>query len=180
MVRARRSCRSSAGVSQAKRRTLGAAVRRSTPAQASRRSTPEIGKLRIQRSYEGRPRRAALEVGDEPRIELRCIWMEAQHCRHHQIAGGEALSIQERFAPQPLSQGIEFFVHELDGTRPAQLRPFVLVMDVVDDEDIPNRGFHGVECRDQLLDSACAGRGVLGQKHLRALSDMQNNRARLE
>jgi mono/diheme cytochrome c family protein len=96
------------------------------------------------------------------------------------ITDGEVLSIQKRLVAQPRGEGVELLVHELYGTGLAQLRPFLIGVDVVDDEDIPHRRFHGVECRNQPLDRACAGRGVLRQKCLRALRDMKNNRARLE
>ena len=57
---------------------------------------PEITDLRIERALEGRPRRAALDVGREAFVALDDVGVleDAQHGRHHQIASGETIAVE--------------------------------------------------------------------------------------
>src|SRR3954453_17104609 len=101
-----------------------------------RGGSPEVRKLRIQRAPEGGSRSAAVQVCDEARVEFRGVWMETQHGCHHQITGAEVLSIQEGCVAQCVCQSVEFLGDELGGARPAQPRTFLILVDIVDNENI--------------------------------------------
>jgi hypothetical protein len=54
---------------------------------------PEIAQLGVQGSPEGRAGGAALDVGRQARVGDE-IGKDAQHCRHHQIAGGKFIAVE--------------------------------------------------------------------------------------
>ncbi len=88
----------------------------------------EVLDLRIERALERRPRGAALDVGGEARVARDDVGVlqDAQDGRHHQIAGGEAVAVEIRPVAEPLGEGGEALLHELHGSRTAQLRPFLV------------------------------------------------------
>jgi hypothetical protein len=54
------------------------------------------------------------------------------------------------------NKGRQALLHELHGPWPAQLRPFLVRVEEIDQRDIHDEGLNGIERRDQPLRRACA------------------------
>src|ERR1700754_1008559 len=87
----------------------------------------EVSNLRGQRALEGGPRLAARDVVRQTLVALDDVGVveDAQHGRHHQVAGGEAVTIEIGLVAKRRRERAETLLRELDGTRPAQLRPLL-------------------------------------------------------
>src|SRR6185295_10321988 len=82
------------------------------------RSQPEISDLRIECALEGWSRSAALDIGGEALVACHdvCVIQDAQHCRHHQIAGSETIAIQVRSFPERLGKRRQALLRECDSS----------------------------------------------------------------
>ena len=75
----------------------------------------EVSNLCIERSLEGGSRGAAFDIRGEALIARDDVGVlqDSQHGRHHQIAGGEAVTIEIRLVAERFGEGGEALLHEL-------------------------------------------------------------------
>src|SRR4051794_22180299 len=105
---------------------------------------------------------------------------EAQGGDHDEVADGEVVALEPALVAQPVGEPLELQPGEVGGALPAQLGPFLVLVENVDQEEVEDRRLDAVERRISPLNRAEPALRIGGQKRLAPFADILNDRAALE
>src|SRR5690242_20450670 len=105
---------------------------------------------------------------------------EAQDGDHHEIADGEPVAFEPLLVAEPIRDALELQLSEILGPGTTELRPFLALIEDIDEEQVEDCRLDAVEGSISPLDCTKLSLLVPGKKRVALFTDILDDRAALE
>src|SRR6516162_2043695 len=113
---------------------------------AKLRRLPKVAELRLERAPKCRTIRTPIDISRKAPVARHDVGVtqNAQYGRHHQVAGGKAVTVKKGLVTERLGQGCKSVTYEGLGTGAAKFGPFLIRVEQVDHRYVHHERLNGI------------------------------------